>query len=477
MIFDETEKFSVAIIGGGFSGTLAAIYLLRARVPGVALVEREESRLARGVAYSTEDEFHLLNVAAGRMSAFADSSDADDFFLWAQSRDRNITSGSFAPRKLYGDYLRNALETEARKAEAEGLKFARILDDVISVESDAEGVSLRLRSVKRIEAARLILALGNFPPPDPQIEDADSAETFYRSRFYTRDPWAKGALEEMDSSRPTLLIGSGLTMIDVALSLAARGYENRVHAVSRHGLLPHAHKNAQAAQASPVALEGADSVTKLLRAIRRAVERTKEAGGDWRAVVDSLRPHTQAIWRRLDSDERRRFLRHARSFWETHRHRMAPEIARRIDELRASGQLQIHAGRIIRYAEHADGVDVTFRRRAKSNGAAGEEILRVGRVINCTGPESDFRRLNDPLVINMRERGLLTPDARGLGVEVSDEFALIGADAAASKNIYALGGLCKGLLWEITAVPDIRAQAAKLARHIAARSDRRATAN
>jgi uncharacterized NAD(P)/FAD-binding protein YdhS len=184
---------------------------------------------------------------------------------------------------------------------------------------------------------------------------------------------------------------------------------------------------------------------------------------DWRGVIDALRPVTQEIWKTLDYAERRRFLRHARSYWEAHRHRIAPQAGAVISKMISSGQLQLHAGRIIRYAETDAAAEVTLRRRADGI----SQQLVVDRVINCTGPASDYRKVNDPLISSLFIQGLSRPDPVFLGLNVNSDGALLDADGIPSKSLFAIGPARRGFAFETTAVPEIRVQAAQLARFLA----------
>ncbi|MFN3428594.1 MAG: FAD/NAD(P)-binding protein, partial [Candidatus Sericytochromatia bacterium] len=267
-----------------------------------------------------------------------------------------------------------------------------------------------------------------------------------------------GVLDSVDPDEDVLLIGAGLTAIDWALSLATRGHRGHIHLLSRQGRLPHVHVPGLSPR--PAVLPAPPyTATGLLAWVREQVRAAEAAGLDWRQTVDGLRPHLQGLWRGLSHGERRRFLRHARPYWEVHRHRMAPEVAGAIGRLRESGQLTLHAGRVEAYEEGPTGVSVRVRLRG-----GGHAIVSVARVVNCTGPEADFRKKRHPLVANLLERGLVRPDALGMGIEVGDDGAVLDAQGAPSTNLFALGPVRKGGLWETTAVPELRAQASALAK-------------
>ena len=449
-----SAKRTIAIVGAGFCGTTVAVNLLRespASVGRVLLVERVERQIG-GVAYSTTSGSHTLNVPAGRMSAFED--DPDDFLRFVRTTDPSLTGGSFVPRRTYGEYLAARLE-EARSAS--DLPLLRIAGELVEVVDGSEAVTLRLADGRVLDVDRAVLAIGNFPPSDPPVE----GDELYTSLRYARDPWSADALE-LDRRDDVLLLGTGLTMCDVALGLRDADHRGRIHAVSRRGLLPQPHR---VSAAPPLHLDPPadladwpDTAVGMLRALRREVRDKAAAAVDWREVVTSVRDDTPALWQRLDVEERRRFLERLRPYWETHRHRSSPETAFGVESLVADGRLEVIAGRVEHYAEDADGVVVTLRRR--DGEVSG---LRVGKVINCTGPDTDLARVADPLVQSLRRVGLIRPDPLGLGLDTDAEGRLLDAEGRPGKRLFLVGPLRKGQLWENTAVPELRVEARRMA--------------
>lgn len=414
--------------------------------------------MARGVAYGTNTPGHVLNVPAGRMSAFVD--DEESFVRFARQRDSTVAGGSFVPRSLYGDYLDQIL-CEAEDSAGEGTALERIVGQVvnISVSPDESCVSIDLSDRRRIETDRVVLALGNFAPSDPPVGD----RTFYSSSRYIRDPWAPGALDAVTPDDSILLIGTGLTMYDIALELEERGIREPMHALSRRGLMAQSHR----AHGHPPTYEhlprelktGPATVLDYLRAVRSEIAKLTSQGGDWRDVIASLRPETPALWQALSNSERARFLRHLRPFWEVHRHRTAPETAEAIAQLLARGKLVVSAGRILSFDENANSVTATWRPR----GATSKNQCSFTRVINCTGPTSDLSAAREPLVDTLVATGMLATDPLQLGLRVSDDGALIRADEKPSRVMYYVGPLLKARDWEATAVPELRVHAARLA--------------
>ena len=355
-----SAKRTIAIVGAGFCGTTVAINLLRmapSSVDRLLLVERVERQIG-GIAYSTTSGSHTLNVPAGRMSAFED--DPDDFLRFVRASDPSLTGGSFVPRRTYGEYLATRLD-EARRVSP--LPLIRVAGEVVAIAEEAASARLTLGDGRVPDVDQAVLAIGNFPPADPQV--AAGGEV-YASLRYARDPWSPDALE-LDRREDVLLLGTGLTMCDVALALRDLDHRGRIYAVSRRGLLPQPHRVSAAPPPhldAPSDLEAwPDTAIGMLRALRREVRDKAADAVDWREVVTSVRADTPALWQRLDVNERRRFLERLRPYWETHRHRSSPETAFAVESLIASGALDVIAGRVERYAEAADAVVVTLRRR------------------------------------------------------------------------------------------------------------------
>jgi uncharacterized NAD(P)/FAD-binding protein YdhS len=422
----------VAIVGGGFSGTMVAAQLARKGIESV-LIEGG-CRVGRGIAYSTSEPAHVLNVCAESMSAWAD--DPEHFARWFETQGGEASD--FAQRRLFGRYLDAVLE------EAMATGMVRLVEQkAVGAAPDEADWLVELEDGDKLEAAALVLATGNQPPDPLSMSGA--------TRFIG-NPWSAAAHDAIADAAATdtdiLIIGTGLTMIDTVLSLAAAGHRGRIVALSRRGLVPHAHADHEPA---PVELSEVPlgSARKLLRWLR---ERGASVG--WRAAVDALRPYSHAIWQALPLDEQRRFMRHARPWWDVRRHRIAPEIAQRLHDMIAAGQLEIVAGRLAEVREDGDGLEVRIARR----GGNRELGLRVAYAFNSTGPLHAMGRTKDPMLRQMLDDGLIRPDALGIGLEVDER-----SRAAGSTRAWAMGPLTKGRYWEIIAVPDISGQAAAVA--------------
>jgi uncharacterized NAD(P)/FAD-binding protein YdhS len=447
-------KKDVTIIGGGFSGTMLAVQLLR-RSPGWSVAIIDQSPVpAQGLAYGTEQDCHLLNVPAGGMSAFP--TDPDHFLRWAQGHhDSRTLSSSFLPRALYGRYL-SALLNEARTSASANLEWIR--DEALSLSREHNGFVIHRKNGPPLFTQSVILAMGNFPPGDLGISGMKD-----RCQHYVRLAWSKEALGGLSANDDVLLIGSGLTAVDIAISLHAARFQGKIHILSRHGLIPHVHSDKPYAAWPPFWNEDSPRTTRgLLHLIRKQVEAASAAGYDWRAVMDSLRPLVQQIWKSLPLKERRRFLRHARPYWEIHRHKVAPEIGRTFLRMIATGQIEIHAGWIANYSEMENTAEVTFRNRSTDR----QQTLRVARVINCSGPATDCRKIDSPFLDSLFAQGLVRQDSLSLSMDTDENGSMLDLNGRPSQGLYTIGPARKGRLWESTAVPELRVQAAALADHL-----------
>jgi uncharacterized NAD(P)/FAD-binding protein YdhS len=442
----------IAIIGGGATGVGLAAHLARAlpaRAAEILVVEPNEI-LGRGLAYSTDDPRHLLNVRVGNMSVFADQ--PEHLLRWLERFGApygvaSSTPFSFISRGAYGAYVADLARGLLSSGAIRHIR-ARCVD-LVEVDDSA---TLRLDTGCELAVDRVALATGNDAKP-------------VLAGLPAEQPWTEAAFVGVDAFDPVLIVGTGLTMIDMALSLDRRGHRGNIVALSRRGLLNSAHRpvapRSLAAEAVPFGAE----LSALTAWLRDLAERMEREGLDWRSAVDVLRPHTPRLWRSMSLEQKRRFLRHARPYWDVHRHRMAPEVERRIAALRAAGRLEIVAGRLVGAERRADGIVVRIVRRDRR----GEEVRRFARVVDCTGLADDPLRSPNPLIGALLRRGAARLDPLGIGLDVAESYALIDAAGRSSPCVSAVGPLARAAFWESVAIPDIRLQCRDLAEALAKR--------
>jgi uncharacterized NAD(P)/FAD-binding protein YdhS len=461
--FPGDRRPVIAVVGGGASGTLTAVHLLRLAAGRsglrIALIDRL-GRHGLGQAYSTMHPGHLLNSPTAKMSAVA--GDPGHLLRWARTADADAGAGTGGPegvapdgflsRQAYGRYLCDLLATAEERAHP-AATVRHITSDVVRISDGAPRHPLRLHLAADgyIDADAAVLATGNLSPAPPCPVPA--------TQRYIADPWAPGALRGACDGSPVVVLGTGLTAMDVAIAVTGAGRRTAVHAVSRHALLPQPHREGAATAGIgwlPVLSDdlGPVRLTELMWQVRTAVA---DRPGYWQDIVDSLRPYVPRLWRRLSVADQRLFLRHVARYWEVHRHRMPPDTARRITALRCARRLTVHTGRVTQVTEACDGLRV----RIEDGGTATE--LAAGWLINAAGPNPDVTTTSDPLLRDLFDRGVARPDPLRLGLDASPGGAVLDASGRPSSTIFTLGPPLRGLRYETTAIPEIRDQAAALA--------------
>ncbi|MCW5874722.1 MAG: FAD/NAD(P)-binding protein [Anaerolineales bacterium] len=452
---------TITIIGGGASGTLLAIQLLRqAQQPLHVYLVEQNGPAGRGVAYGTQSEVHRLNVPANKMGAYPDQ--PGHFHEWLGAQSYAYAANEFVPRTIYAEYLRAQLD-EAIAAHPGAIEL--IHDQAIDIEITPQASSLRgkglpaheavpkrvstlvtLASGRRLASDAAVLAFGNFLPPQPRFLSAQAAA----APKYFGNPWQADLASRIGPEDRVLVIGMGLTAVDTLLSLHAQQHQGALYAISTHGWWPAVHELGHSYPDFSAELAGKTSAAEMLAVVRSHLRAAETQGSNWRAVIDSLRPSTQALWQQLPLTEKQRFMRHLRRLWDVSRHRMPQECAAVLDSLHATGQLHSLHGRVT-VVEYEDGA---FEVRYRSH--SGEQQLTVDAVINCMGSESNFARLDSPLVQSLLANQHIQPDALAQGLDAAPDGKL-------AARLYTLGTALKGVLWESTAMPEIRVQAQQLA--------------
>ena len=441
------QRSDVAIVGGGASGTLTAIHLMASRAHDLTVTVHDASgELGMGVAYGTTDRRHLLNVRSRHMSAFPDI--PSDLVEWARRTGRQPDAQAFLPRRDYAVYLRETLD----RLRDDRLTFRA--ERVVDVVPGAGGLELHSHRGRVTHAAGVVLAYGNLRPEPLALDGTPLPDT----RWHLADPWDMARLSALAPDAVVVLAGTGLTAVDTAITLLDEAPRRRVVMVSRHGLLPASHiEQNSTAWLSPVPA-GDVTADQLATLLREQIAAAGRQGVDWRAVVDGLRAPTQGLWQRLGLEERRRFLASYAREWEVRRHRMAPDVAARLDRYRDEGRLVVLEGGLEGVIDHGPRCEVAL--------PALPDTLFADAVVNCTGPMTDVSRSTDPLLRALVARGLVTPDPLRLGVSCTPQGEVLDVSGQVVPGLFVVGPPRKGTLYETTAVPEIRAQAAALAQRL-----------
>ena len=456
------NKPVIAIIGGGFCGSALLIQLARqSQNPLEIILINKENPLSKGIAYSSYNPKHILNVPAAKMSAFPD--DPDNFINWIKSKPEfseyvnEDLNDRFMPRVIYGKYLKELFEETVNNLPPN--IFLKIIEDEVTDVIPSESVTdIILKKGDPVKADKVVLALGNFGPEDPRIQNND----FFKSKNYFSNPWKQEAVSGLNDDDNVLIIGTGLTMVDNVLSLLDKGFKGTIFALSTNGYFPLSHKKRKPYTDILSELHPPYTMAGLFKIFRKHIKYVLSHGITGEAVVDAVRPKTQEIWLSLTLDDKIRFMSHIRHLWGVARHRLPKEIFEQMQELISVKKLQIIGGRIQDIEEHNGRIIVTYKERKTQL----IKELNINRIINCTGPKTDLSKIDDELIVNLLKRGLITADEMKLGINALPDGTIIQKDHSVSSKLFTIGSLLKGILWESTAVPELRVQAQSLANEL-----------
>lgn len=443
----------ISIIGGGASGTLLAVNLIKqsGETPlEINLIEKSK-KVGLGVAYATSSDVHLLNVPAGKMGAFPD--DIEHFHKWLAQKGFDYTPTDFVPRKIYGEYLREIL-AETIQSRLNNVVVNLIDSEAIDVLTESESALVLLDSGEAIPSTKVVLAFGNFLPSNLQTPSND----YKSSDKYFQNSWDNAIFERISQTDDVLLIGTGLTAVDNILSFYNRGHQGKITAISTHGWFPAVHQPAPPYQSLKDEISEQRSVRGILNTVRRHCKDNE----NWRSVIDSLRPFTQEMWYKLPTNEKQRFMRHLRRAWDISRHRMPPKCFDILQEMQSVGRLEVIRGKITDINLNNGRFSVEYRHKGQQNAVFADSV------VNCIGSESNFAKLPVPLVQSLLAAGHIKPDALSLGLDATPDGKLINSANRTSRIFATLGTALKGVLWESTAMPEIRFQAKTLAAQILA---------
>ncbi|MBK6770919.1 MAG: FAD/NAD(P)-binding protein [Ignavibacteria bacterium] len=456
---------SIAIIGGGFCGAATFIQLVRqSEFPLNIVLINKENQIPKGLAYSSFNERHVLNVPAGKMSIFPE--EPDHFINWIRSKKEyhifadDELPDTFIPRVIYGKYLEEIFNDTISNL-PDHISVNIINDEAVDIDLSDSGNSVKLKSGSEIFADKIVLAIGNFLPDNPKIRD----NSFYNSEKYFQNPWNRKAVEGLKDNDNVLIIGTGLTMVDNVISLTDIGFKGKIYSVSTNGYFPLSHKKRKPYTDILEELHPPYEISKLYSLFRKHIKIVLSKGISGEAVVDAVRPKTQEIWLSLSMEDKIRFMAHIRHLWGVARHRLPKNIFLQMQDLISKGRLEIIGGRLQEIKEISDHVLVTIKEKKSQN----IKELIVSRVINCTGPKTDISKIDQPLISNLYKKGLIVPDEMRLGINALPDGTIIHSDNTLSSKLFTTGSLLKGILWESTAVPELRIQAKSLAGELISR--------
>lgn len=447
----------VAIIGGGFTGATAAYHLARALPAGAMRIVVIEPRagLGEGLAYSTTDPAHRINVAATRITM--DCAEPGQFAAWLERERITLSEGTRAPsgtlypqRNLVGRYIRSMMGPLL----ADG-RIVHLRAKALGVTPEDGRYRIQLDSGPALQADRIVLATSHPPPGVPAAFEAlkDSPHVIANPSDPTRI--ARVAQE----AREVLIVGTGLTSADVIASLDRQGFCAHITALSRRGLRSRGHAFNYEPTKADFATTPETTALGVLRRIRRAVRADAALGLPWQATLDRVRIDGPAIWAALPASERARLVRRLRVWWDVHRFRIAPQPEAVIERRTADGTLQVLAANLISAREAEGGIEVTWR--ARRAGALNHRIFDA--VILTTGPAHEGVIASSPLMASLSQAGLIRPDALGLGLDVQDGCRAVTKDGQIAPGIFVAGPLARGHIGELMGIPEVTAHAEMVA--------------
>ncbi len=446
------EKCDVVIIGGGAAGCLTAIQIHKNHPEKtIVIVEPDERKMARGVAYGKHFIHQPLNVRVKGMSA--DPDHAEHFENWLTENQTRypyfeFDRDSFVARSIYGDYLEEYFKEALEKSNG---RISVHVDKVISVSERSHSYRVST-SKKDFQSSCFVLATGNFLPKELPIPTGHLNE-----RHYFSNPWRNDLYEKIGTKQDVFIVGSGLTAVDIILGLHARKHGGKIHLISRNGYLPLTHKHPTKHFFTDPSALLSGNIHRIFSAIREEMKSLKQSDAKWQDVIDSMRAFTAKSWESLDNDHKKIFLKRLKPFWEIHRHRIPERSLTLLKSLKKQDRLHHHKGNLSKIEVSEMKMEIHFR---KDN---GDIVVPADIVINCTGPDSDFRKQGSELYHQLFSELDLSTDIFHLGLSCTPKGELKKSDGSTLKNSFCIGSLRKGTLWESTAVSDIRIQAKEIA--------------
>lgn len=452
---------TIGIIGSGFAGIMTAVQIIKKTDKPLKLfVIGEKNHFARGIAYQSYLDKHILNVITGKMSAFPDQ--PTHFLDWVMSRPsfqnlpREIVSNSFLSRNIYGDYLCEIWQEAIKTAGEKGISIVELVDTVVKLELQENGATLSFLQSPSINISKCVIATGNQIPKNPTIPNLQ----FFKSSNYFQNPWTQESVSGIRSPLPVLILGNGLTMVDTILGLQDQNFKQKVYSISPNGfnILPHRHSGLSY-QAHLSEIDEKMSLRELTQVLNKHIKIVRQFGVSAEPIIDALRTLSQKIWRNLSVDDKRIFMSRLRHLFGVARHRIPLHIYDKIQKMRINQDLNILSGKILDIVEGSEGIEVKyFDKKLRTT-----ERLMVSRVINCTGPETDFSKLDNSFLRQCIEDEILCQDELKLGIQTNVEtYRIKSKNGTEHTQLYTLGSNLKGELWESTAVNELRTQADQL---------------
>jgi uncharacterized NAD(P)/FAD-binding protein YdhS len=437
---------AIGIIGGGISGTLSVLQIIKqSKKPLTIFWFDTQNKFCKGYAYNTFDEGHLLNVRASNMSIFPD--EPNHFVNWLSVHHSKYLPKDFVSRKIFGDYVLHTFQS--LKDSNNLITIHQIAEEVKSMKKTDD--CFEIKTHQNYQVQKIVLAFGNFLPAHPR----SISKEYISSKNYFQNAFNVQLTNQIQQHNNITIIGSGLTMIDMIVSLSTFNYKGKINVISPHAYIPQAHQeNPLPPVDSFIDSKKNYSLSEILSLVNKQIKKAKKDNLNLHSIIDSMRPFLQNLWLNFSLDEKNQFLRHLRHKWGVARHRAPSQSMTVFNTLKSSNQLQLIKGRIFDIKLQSSGFDILY-----SNNQTEQQTLHTQLIINCTGPEADYSQLKSPFIQDVIKKQIISPDPIKYGINAQK-------DGYITKNIYTIGPPLKGILWESVAVPEIRVQAQELASKI-----------
>lgn len=446
----------IAIIGGGFSGAAVAWHLHRAAPHGqrVIIIEPHDE-IGRGLAYSTTDPVHRINVPAMRMNI--DAEDETHFTNWLATQNYAATDPAtitvderlYPTRHAFGSYVRDQIDSL-------GDEITHLRTRATALAQRDERWRVTCANGEVVEADIAVLAVCHTPPDTPS-----SLTPLQTHPLFYADPWRTNALDAIRRSDKVLIVGTGLTMADTIATLDRLGHTGKIVAISRRGLRSRPHAGDIVDVYGDFLQPPSHTALDLLRRVRKTIHAAARDGQPWQTVINQAFRQGQDIWRTLHHEQRKRLLQHLRPFWDTHRFRIAPQVHEVLERRIAQGTLEIRAASVRAASEKDANINVELRPRHSKTW----EHHAFDALILATGPAHGTVFDHDPLLAQMKAEGLARPDPLGLGIAVDDDGRAVG-NASSGQPLYVAGPLARGTFGELMGISDLARYAKAIAGHI-----------
>jgi uncharacterized NAD(P)/FAD-binding protein YdhS len=457
----------IALIGGGFSGASVAWHLHRAapQAQHIVIVEPHDD-IGRGLAYSTADPVHRINVPATRMNIDADDGTHFENWLIAQNYAAADPAASttgervYPTRHAFGSYVRDQIDSL-------GDAFTHVKTKAVALARHGKGWRVTCANGDIIDADIAVLAVCHTPPDTPS-----SLKSLQKHPRFFADPWRANGLEAIGRDDKVLIVGTGLTMADTVATLDRLGHEGKTVAISRRGQRSQPHASDIVEAYGDFLQPPSRTALDLLGRVRATIRDAAREGQPWQAVIDQAFYQGQGIWQALSVKERTQLLRHLRPVWDTHRFRIAPQVHEVLERRIAQGTLAIRAAAVRAASGQDANISVELRPR---RGKAWEKHT-FDALILATGPAHGTVFDHDPLLAQIKVAGLARPDPLGLGIAVDRSGRAIG-ETGNDNPLYVAGPLARGTFGELMGISDLARYAKDIAQEIghAIGEDHRAT--